>query len=139
MNRENSEPTGRPTDALHPLVFRAAIAFTIWLVMATWAFFAHQGYMELVLMVVTGFFGVALGIPYILWRISRKDPRGARTSTADSPEGSFRNWASGEFRSGQGNIKGSHAAIQILLPLAAAAFAMTLIGIAAYFASGTAA
>jgi len=58
---------------------------------------------------------------------------------ARSPGNSFHDWASGEFRSGQGNIKGLHAAIEILLPLAAAAFAMTLIGIAAYFASGNAA
>jgi hypothetical protein len=136
VNRDGLQRESRQTDALHSLVYSAAIGFTVWLLIAIWAFFVHQGYMELVLMVVTGFFGVAVGIPYILWHISQKDPRGMPPGPADDSARSFRNWASSEFRSGQGNIKGLHAAIEILLPLAAAAIAMTLFGIAAYFATG---
>jgi hypothetical protein len=139
VDRGDLQPGDRQTDWPHPLIFRAAIGFTVWLLVATWAAFAHKGYMGLVLMVVSAFLCVAVGMPYILWQISRKDPRRMPPGPVDDRAQSFRSWASSEFRSEQGGIRGLHAAIEILLPLAAAAFAMTLFGIAAYFAIGSSA
>src|SRR5262245_28686916 len=58
----------RPTnDELHPLVYRAMIGLTVWLVLSVWALFSRGAYEGLTLSVITLFFLVLVGIPVILW------------------------------------------------------------------------
>jgi hypothetical protein len=49
----------------------------------------------------------------------------------------FRDWRSGEFAVWQARLRGLHAAIDILLPLAAVAFGLTAIGIVFAIVSAT--
>jgi len=55
----------------------------------------------------------------------------------DAQRGKFpplRDWASGDFETAQGRRKAASAALEMLLPIAAAAFGMTVLGIVFYAA-----
>jgi hypothetical protein len=114
---------------IHPLVYAGIVGFAFWFAAAAWGF-AGDGYTDYLLVVVSGFVAVAVGLPLILSRVSRTDA-GARSDR----RASFRRWASGELDTWQDRLKARNAAIEILLPLAAAAFGMTLFGIALHFAA----
>ena len=48
---------------LHPVVYTAIIALALWLVVSAWVFFGGADYDGITLVVVTGLFLVAIGIP----------------------------------------------------------------------------
>jgi hypothetical protein len=128
----HDEPTrhDRPVaKQLHPLVHRILIGLALWFAAAAWGF-ARDGYVDYLLAVVTGFVLIAIAIPYLMSRIWRKSPegnalRGHRTSFGD--------WASGEFETWQDRVGATNAAVEILLPVAAAAVGMTAFGIVLHF------
>jgi hypothetical protein len=115
----------RLSTQLHPFVFDAIVGAALWLVLAAWLFFRGPDYSDIVLVVVSGLALAAVGIPYVLWRISWK--HGA--SSAPGDEESFHDWRTGEFQTWQALLKGRDALIQILLPITAVAVGMTAIGI----------
>jgi hypothetical protein len=92
-------------------------------------FFGEAEYMSLLLTVVSGFFLMAVAIPFALWRIRRQHLPGH----ADEDRISFRDWASGEFDTRQGRRGARDAAIETILPLAAAAAGMTVMGLIFHF------
>ena len=47
----------------------------------------------------------------------------------------FRDWASGQFETWQERVKGANAAVEILLPVAAAAVGMTAFAIVFHYAA----
>jgi len=98
----------------------------LWLVLSVWSF-AGSGYTDFLLAVVSGFVFIAVAVPYVLWRVGRKDP--GRAAEGES----FRDWAAGEFDTWQGRLRGANAAIEILLPIAAVAFGMTAFGLVYLF------
>jgi hypothetical protein len=113
---ENSKRYNRPVwNHLHPFV---------------WVFFGGPGYTDLALVVVSGFFLMAMGIPFTLWLVWRKYGAGA-----DGSHPSLRAWAAGELETSQGRRRAVDAAIEILLPLAAAAVGMTAIGLVYHFSA----
>ncbi len=117
----------RPTnDELHPLIYRAIIGLTIWLVLSVWALFSRGAYTGLTLSVITVFFIILLGIPVLLWLTWRRniDPNERHGYVAP-----FGEWLSYPFATWTGGIGGSEAATQILLPIAAVAFGMTIFGL----------
>jgi hypothetical protein len=57
---------------------------------------------------------------------------------APAAKTSFGDWRIGDFAVWGGRLKGMHAAIDMLLPLAAVAFGLTAIGIAFLIAAHTA-
>jgi hypothetical protein len=114
------------SDGLHPLIYKALAGLALWLVVSAWVGFDGQGYVSLLLVVVAGFFLIAAAIPYLLWRVWRNNSPGA--STGDTPV-TFSAWWSGEFDTWQGRVEGWDAAVEILLPLGAAAIGMTAIGL----------
>ena len=73
---------------------------------------------------VTGLFIIAITIPALLWLTWRRNADGAR----DDSYPSFRDWAVGEFDTLTGPVKGANATAEVLLPIAAVAVGMTVLG-----------
>jgi hypothetical protein len=116
-------PRDRPAaNGLHPYVYAAIAALAFWFVLATWLSFASDGYADWLLVVVSAFILIAVALPFILSRVSRDD-------ADDGPRQTFRGWASGEFDTWQYRLKCGHAAVEVLLPVAAIAFGMTAFGV----------
>ena len=119
------------TDRLPPVIYLAIVGLVSWMILAAWGF-AGPGYADVALTVVTGFFIVVIAIPFILWRVAR-----ASRDPADRPEAPLRfgDWASGQFETWQDRVKGSNAAAEIILPIAAAAIGMTAFAIVFHYAA----
>jgi hypothetical protein len=114
---------------LHPLVYKAMIALVVWLAAAIWGF-AASGYAGLVVIIASLFLLVALVLPAILWRISR---RGREAGLDAGERDRLGAWLGDEVETWQGPLKGSQAATQIILPLAAAAIGMTALALVLHF------
>jgi hypothetical protein len=125
QNGNGRDQTG--SDQLHPFVYLAIIGLALWFVLSVWGF-ASDGYTDYLLAVVSGFVVIAVAIPLVLSRIARKRPNKPEERTK-----SLGDWAAGEFNTWQGRVKGTNAAIEILLPIAAVAFGMTAFGIVLHF------
>src|SRR4051794_41738039 len=114
------------SNALHPVIYKALAGLALWLVAAAWVGFSGPGYVSYLLAIVTGFFFIAAAIPYLLWRVWRSNSPG---ETIGDAKVAFSAWWSGEFDTWQGRVEGWDAAVEILLPLGAAALGMTVIGL----------
>ncbi len=115
------------TDGLHPAIYAGLAVFALWLVISAWIFFGSQGqYAAYSVAVATGFFLIAGGIPFVLWRVWRHT---APDGVAEQPHTDLANWWRGEVETWQGRVEGWDAAVEVLLPLGAAAIGMTLIGL----------
>lgn len=124
----HNQPTN---DELHPLVYRSIIGLTIWLMLSVWALFSRGTYEGLTLSVITLFFLILLGIPLLIWLTWR---RHTDTNEQHGYVAPFGEWASHSFETWTGGISGREASMQILLPIAAVAFGMTIFGLAFLFA-----
>jgi energy-coupling factor transporter transmembrane protein EcfT len=111
------------SNGLHPYVYGAIAALALWFVLAIWVSFASDGYTDWLLMVVSAFLMIFVALPFVLSRVSRDD------ADDGGPRRSFRNWASCEFDTWQYRLKCGHAAVEVLLPVAAIAFGMTAFGV----------
>jgi hypothetical protein len=121
----------RPIEELHPFVYRAIIGLTIWLVLSVWMLFSRGEYEDLTLSVITLFFVILIGIPVLLWLTWRHNISANERHNYVAP---FGEWVSHPFGTSTGGVSGGEAAIQILLPIAAVAFGMTIFGLAFLFA-----
>jgi hypothetical protein len=121
----------RRTNELHPLVYRAMIGLTIWLVLSIWVLFSRGAYEGVTLSIITLFFVALVGIPVVLWLTWRRntDPNEQHENVAP-----YHEWSSGSFETWTGGISGREASVQILLPIAAVAFGMTIFGLVFLFA-----
>ncbi len=122
--RQHEQPVH---EELHPAVYKAVVGFTVWLVLSIWALFsgAYFGLMEAV---ITLFFVVLVGIPTLLWLSWRHN---AEDKNNDSE--TFNEWLVHSFKSATGTVSGREATVQILLPIAAVSFGMTIFGLVYYF------
>jgi hypothetical protein len=118
-------------DELHPLIYRSIVGLTIWLVLSVWALFSRGTYTGLTLSVITLFFVILVGIPVLLWLTWRSNIDPNERHGYVEP---FDEWASHQFVTCTGGISGREAATQILAPIAAVAFGMTIFGLAFLFA-----
>jgi hypothetical protein len=108
----------------------AAAGLLIWFVIAAWLLFGGAGYVELALTMVSVLVFMAIAIPLALWRTNRTAQRLGGPSRATEPASEALNtWLRGRFATWTDQEKGSTAAIEVLLPLAAVAFGMTALGI----------
>ena len=94
-------------------------------VVAMWMFFASDPYEAWLEVVVTGLFVIVIAIPALLWLTWRRNADGARNE--GHPR--FRDWAAGEFDTSTGSVKGANATAEVLLPIAAVAVGMALLGL----------
>jgi hypothetical protein len=125
-----SDPkNGASTDKLPLAVYGAVIGFVAWMALAAWGF-AGPGYADFLLAVVTGLLIVAIAIPLILWRVWR-----AHSGERTDDRMSFSKWKSSQFETWQDHVKGSNAAAEIILPIAAAAIGMTVFAIVFHYAA----
>lgn len=94
-----------------------------WFVPIGWlAYWGHEDTV-LVMLFVTLFTTVALGVPWLLARTSR-----GRVDTASAFRP--RQWLRGQFETFTGRLPAREAIVMILLPLGAAAVGITLMGVA---------
>jgi hypothetical protein len=121
----------RSSSELPAVVYVVLVGLVLWMVLAAWGF-AAPDYADVALTVVTGFFVVLIAIPFILWRVAR-----ANRDPTEPPKRriGFADWAAGDFETWQDRLKGAHAAIEITLPIAAAAVGMTAFAIAFHYAA----
>lgn len=130
MSFQNKHDDQRPvTKWLHPGVYAILAALAAWFVLAIWSF-AGSGIVDYLLFIVSVFIGVTLALPFLLARVGR-------TINADPPRGHWlpwRSWRKYDYDTWGGRLRGAEAATQILLPVAAAAIGMTVIGLIYVFA-----
>jgi hypothetical protein len=119
MSEQQSPRTRPASDELHPAVYLGLIGAAAWFAIAIWGF-AGDGYADWLLVVVSGFVLIACAIPAILSRVGRD-----RASHCQK----LRDWASGDFVTWTDRGRSRNAAIEILLPLGAAAVGMTAFAI----------
>jgi hypothetical protein len=118
------------TQQFHPLVYWTIVGLCLWLVASVWGF-AAPGDTGLALTVVSLFVAVAVGIPVVLWGISR----GARSGRRDAPATlRFGDWLGRDFEAWSGRQRGRDAAVEVLLPIAAVAFGMSAFALALHLA-----
>jgi hypothetical protein len=122
MSREVVGHNRPHTGHLHPVVYLAMVGLTLLLIVSVWGF-AADGQTDYLLVVVSGFFIIAVVLPSLLWLVWRKNQT-AESVREGEAHGSFRAWATGDFDTWQGRLKGREAAIQILLPIAVVSFGM---------------
>ena len=124
-----TNPARPVTSWLHPRVYALLIVFAGWFAVAVWSF-AGGGMTDYLLVIVSGFIFVVVALQLILSRV------GHTTEAVEAGDAllSLRNWAARDFDTWQGRLSGAQAALQILLPIAAAAIGMTLFGIAFHIA-----
>ncbi|WGD53681.1 hypothetical protein QA641_07190 [Bradyrhizobium sp. CB1650] len=113
-------------DELHPKIYAAAVGLVAWFALMAWVLFDRSSDVTLSLGFVTLLFVVAILLPWTLslaWRRYRMpyEPHLGPTSLHD--------WQAGEFAVWGAKLHGSHAAIDVLLPLMAVSFGLTAIGI----------
>ena len=134
--RANHEQQRPPvTSRAHPGIYVIVIGLTIWFIAAAWSF-AGAGVTNYLLFVVSGFLGVAIVLPLILFRVARARPSLQGHSPRGREQPPLREWVHWDYDTWTGRLSGASAAAQILLPIAAAAIGMTAIGIAYRLAGG---
>jgi hypothetical protein len=122
------------SNGLHPCVNMAIIALVLMFVAAVWMFFDSDAYGAWLDVVITGLFVVAIAIPVLCWLTWRRNAAGARNS---HPR--FHDWVLGEFDTWTGPVKSANATIEVLLPIAAVAVGMTVLGLLFHIMSSGAA
>lgn len=123
------------SSSLHPCVNIAIIGLVLMFVAAVWIFFDSDRYGAWLDVVVTGLFVIAIAIPTLCWLTWRRNTEGAR----DESHPRFRDWAGSEFDTWTGPVKGSNATAEVLLPIAAVAVGITVLGLVFHIiASGAA-
>jgi len=122
-------------DQLHPNIYRAAVGLVVWFTLSAWILFDRQSDIGLPLAMVSVLLLVAVLLPWSLSLIWKK----YRMPYQRHPdETSFRDWKAGDFAVWGSRLHSTHAAIDMLLPLAAVAFGLTAIGIVFLIAAKTA-
>jgi hypothetical protein len=95
------------------------IGAAAWFVIAIWGF-ASDSYTDWLLVVVSAFALIAVGIPAIL----------SCVGDAEKPkQPGLRDWVCGDFATWTDRSKAGNAAVEILLPLGAIALGMTVIAV----------
>ena len=130
MNAHPDRRNAPVHDELHPLIYRAMIGLTFWLVLSIWALFDRGSYAGLTLGVITLFFLIAVGVPVLLWLTWRRNTAPQEQTRVNEP---LRDWLSQSFETWTGDTTGKDAAAQVLLPIAAVAFGMTIFGLVFLF------
>ena len=129
MSTEAAPCDRPPSNDLHRIVYVLIVALALLFIVSVWLFAAGED-TDYLLVVVSGFILMAVGLPCILWRGARSgDEPEAQRSSAQS----FRDWLSADFDTWQGRIPGANAAVEVLLPIAAIAFGITSLGIVLHF------
>jgi hypothetical protein len=110
-------------DQLHPIIYGAAVGLVAWFALAAWILFDRQNDIGLPLAIISVFFVMAVLIPLALSLVWK------RHRTSPPSKISFHDWRVGDFAVWGAKLRSTHAAMDMLLPLAAVALGLTAIGI----------
>ena len=113
-------------DHLHPRVYKAAIGLVVWYVLAAWLLFDRKDDIGLLLAMVSVLLLVAVLIPLSLAFVWK---RHGLPHQRHPHQLSVHDWSVGDFAVWGARIHSRHAAIDMLLPLAAVAFGLTALGV----------
>lgn len=113
-------------DQLHPRIYAVAVGLIAWFALMAWVLFDRSSYVSLSLTFVTVLFVVAVLVPFALSLVWRKYQK---PYEPHQQETSFHDWRHGDFVVWGAKLRGTHAAIDVLLPLIAVSFGLTAIGI----------
>lgn len=116
-----------PPADFHPFIYKIAVALVGLFVVAAWAAFDRRGETAANLVMVTLLLFVAVAIPFLMW-LTWKHQLAPHATLHGSTR--FRDWVHGSIEVWQGRVKGSDAAINTLLPIAAVSIGMLLFGVA---------
>jgi hypothetical protein len=128
-------------DQIHPRIYGAAAGLVAWFALAAWGFFDHKNGIglsddiPLSLAMISVLFFVAIMVPWLIWLVWKKH---GMPEQAESQEVAFRDWRIGDFAVWGSKLRSSHAAIDMLLPLAAVAFGLTALGVVFLICANTA-
>ena len=120
------------TQSLPRQIYRIIVGLAAWLVVSVWGF-AGTGGTGLTLTVVSLFIAAVVGLPWTLGLIARRHCPVVDDGEADT----LSSWLARDFDGLTGRLPGTVAAAQVLLPIAAAAFGMTLLALVHHFDIGT--
>jgi hypothetical protein len=123
------DPKLPSTDRLPKAIYAVLAGLVGWLALAAWGF-AGSGYADFSLAVVTGFLLIVIAIPFVLSRVGRAN---GQADAAPERRDNFADWTAGQFETWQDRVKGSNAATEIILPIAAAAVGMTAFAIVFHY------
>lgn len=125
MALPHDPPSRRPaSDRMHPAIYLSMLALLLLYILSVWFLFGGDYYNDLIFTIVTGLFVVASAIPALLWLTWR------RNSSDDAMDDrTFRDWAAGEFETWTGKSNGINSAVEALLPIAAVAVGLTVLGV----------
>jgi hypothetical protein len=126
MSRELVAHNRPVFDRLHPKIYGAAVGLIAWFALMAWVLFDHGGQTSLALTFVTVLFVVAV---VLMWTLSLVWKQSRTPHERHQQEPSLHDWQHGEFAVWGAKLRGSHAAIDVLLPLMAVSFGLTAIGI----------
>jgi hypothetical protein len=125
------DPAKPVLERIHPRIYAIAVGLVAWFALSAWILFDHsfgqRSEVSLSLTMMSVLFLVAVLLP---WTLSRVWTRYRMRDEGQPSDGALREWGLRDFSVWGAKIKGSHAAIDVLLPLAAVAFGLTAIGIA---------
>jgi hypothetical protein len=113
-------------DQLHPKVYGAAVGLVAWFALMAWVLFDRNVDTKLVLMFMTVLFVVAVTLPWTMSLVWRKYQM---PHEQHLQQVSLHDWRVGDFAVWGAKIRGTHAAIDVLLPLIAVSAGLTAIGI----------
>ncbi|MBR0935314.1 hypothetical protein [Bradyrhizobium jicamae] len=113
-------------EQLHPKIYGTAVGLVVWFALSAWILFDRQSAVGLPLAMVSLLLFVAVMLPWLLSRIWKRH-RLPLDQHEDSV--SFQDWKAGDLAVWGSRLHSMHAAIDMLLPLAAVAFGLTAIGI----------
>jgi hypothetical protein len=110
-------------EQIHPTIYGGAVGLVGWFAIAAWVLFDRQNDIELPLVMVSVLLLVAVLVPFALSLVWKK-----HLMPSNPTRISLRDWRAGDFAVWGSKLHGTHAAIDMLLPLAAVAFGLTAIG-----------
>jgi len=126
MSRELVAHNRPVFDHLHPKIYGAAAGLVAWFALMAWVLFDRSGDATESLIFVSVLFLVAVLLPAVMSLVWRKYqmPHERHPQPA-----SLHDWRAGDFEVWGAKLRGTDAAIDVLLPLMAVSFGLTAIGI----------
>ena len=113
-------PHNRPVfDQFHPSIYAAAVGLVAWFAIAAWILFDRTNDIALPLAMVSVLLLVAVLLP---WSLSLVWHKHHAAHLGHPNRISLHDWRVGDFAVWDSKLRSSHAAIDMLLPLAAVAF-----------------
>ena len=103
-DRQVTDRRRAASDRLHPLVYKAIAACIL---IFAWSVcgFAEDGHVAYLIAVVTGFVLISGLLPWVLWRVWRRNGADAKERRRED----FDEWASGDFVTWQSRLRGWEA------------------------------